>query len=120
MNMVLKRVYEPRSEADGFRVLVDRLWPRGLSKDKAHIDVWEKNIAPSNDLRKWFNHEINKWPDFQRRYREELTAAPEEVRAFRRILDQHPVVTLLYGAKDEEHNQAVVLRDYLLQGDTES
>jgi len=113
MTVTIKRIYDPRSDSDGFRVLVDRLWPRGLSKENAHIDLWEKNIAPSNELRKWFNHEAEKWPEFQRRYIEELNAMPDEVRGFRALLKAHSQVTLLYGAKDETHNQAVVLRDFL-------
>lgn len=113
MHVTLKRVYEPRSERDGFRVLVDRLWPRGLLKGKARIDLWEKDIAPSNELRHWFNHQVEKWPEFYRRYTEELGGRSDEVHRFRRLLEEHAVVTLLYGAKDEEHNQAVVLRDFL-------
>jgi len=97
---------------------VDRLWPRGVSRENAHIDLWEKNIAPSNELRKWFNHEAEKWLEFQRRYIEELKAMPGEVREFRELLKEHSQVTLLYGAKDESHNQAVVLRDFLKSKNT--
>ena len=115
MKILLKRVYEPKEEGDGFRVLVDRLWPRGLSKEKAGLDLWEKEIAPSQELRKWFNHEVDRWPEFKRRYTQELAAADVEVSAFKKELKKHSVVTLLFGAKDEAHNQAVVLRDYLLK-----
>jgi DNA-3-methyladenine glycosylase len=113
MTITIKRIYDSPAADDGFRVLVDRLWPRGVSKENAHIDLWEKNIAPSNELRKWFNHEAEKWPEFHRRYTEELNAMPDEVRGFRELLKDHALVTLLYGAKDETHNQAVVLRDFL-------
>lgn len=109
----LKRVYEPKESADGLRVLVDRLWPRGLSKDKAGLDFWDKNIAPSAELRKWFNHEVDKWTEFQRRYQAELDQNQEEVKAFWSQIKGHPTVTLLFAAHDSKHNQAVVLKDYL-------
>ena len=112
MEIKIKRVYEPWSEEDGFRVLVDRLWPRGVAKNKARIDLWFKDIAPSGELRKWFHLEQD-WPEFQRRYRGELAARPETVAAFRALLAGKEKVTLLYGAKDEEHNQAVELREFL-------
>ena len=114
MKILLKRIYEPKEEGDGFRVLVDRLWPRGLSKEKAGVDLWDKEVAPSTELRQWFNHEPEKWPEFQRRYRSELQARAEAVKALHAELKKHPVTTLLFGAKDAAHNQAVVLRDYLL------
>lgn len=113
MKLSVKRVYEAPSSGDGFRVLVDRLWPRGLSKAKARIDLWLKDIAPSNELRKWFNHEADKWPEFQRRYREELALHPGAIEEFRAAAKGRSAVTLLYGAKDEEHNQAVALRLFL-------
>ncbi|MCL2310032.1 MAG: DUF488 domain-containing protein [Proteobacteria bacterium] len=116
MEINIKRVYEPWSKQDGFRVLVDRLWPRGIAKDKAHIDLWHKDIAPSNELRTWFHHEVVNWPEFQRRYRDELKAMPEIVAAFCAQLAGKKKVTLLYGAKDEERNQAVVLRAFLCAG----
>lgn len=113
MHITIKRVYETAAPGDGFRILVDRLWPRGLSKEKARVDLWLKDIAPSDELRRWFNHEEAKWPEFRRRYKEELDAAPGALREFREAAKGRTVVTLLYGAKDEQHNQAVVLRDYL-------
>ena len=113
MRITIKRIYEPRAAGDGFRVLVDRLWPRGVSKEAAHADLWLKDIAPSDGLRKWFNHDPDKWPEFERRYREELKEAVEAVAKFHDAVQGRSHVTLLYGAKDEEHNQAVVLRDYL-------
>jgi len=104
---VAKRVYEAASKGDGYRVLVDRLWPRGLTKAKANVDLWLKEVAPSTALRKWFGHEPEKWPEFQKRYRAELTKASLE--SLRRLEKEHKKVTLLYGAKSEERNQAVAL-----------
>jgi uncharacterized protein YeaO (DUF488 family) len=108
----IKRVYEPFSDKDGLRILVDRLWPRGLKKDTAHVDKWIKEVAPSTTLRKWFNHEPSKWQVFQSRYEEEL----KENAAVSDLLELTKVkkpVTLLFAAHDEEHNQAVVLRHFL-------
>ena len=105
----IKRVYEPASKEDGFRILVDRLWPRGLTKEKAHVDLWFKEISPSQALRKWYGHVPEKWPEFQKRYKAELAKLPEEMASLRKILREHKRVTLVYGAKDEERNQAVAL-----------
>ena len=113
MHIVLKRVYEPAIKTDGFRVLVDRLWPRGLAKAKAKIDLWDKDVAPTNELRHWFNHEEEKWDEFQKRYRAELRGNSQAVDALKQAMHEHEVVTLLFGARDEEHNQAVVLRKFL-------
>jgi len=104
---VAKRVYEPAAKEDGYRVLVDRLWPRGLTKAKAHVDLWLKEVAPSTELRKWFGHEPEKWPEFQKRYRVELNKAALE--SLRKLEKDHKKITLLYGAKSEERNQAVAL-----------
>jgi uncharacterized protein YeaO (DUF488 family) len=108
----IKRVYDEPAPADGYRVLVDRLWPRGIRKDDATLDEWMKDVAPSTDLRQWFGHDPEKFDEFADRYRAELerSAALARLRALRR---EHDVVTLLYSAKDAEHNQAVVLRDLL-------
>lgn len=111
--LAVKRVYEPASESDGFRVLVDRLWPRGLSKDKAHIDAWIKDLAPSDALRHWFGHEPAKWAEFGQRYAVELQAHDGAVRAFEAELAKHARSTLLYAAHDEAHNNAVALLAYL-------
>jgi uncharacterized protein YeaO (DUF488 family) len=111
-NLALKRIYEPASDEDGQRVLVDRLWPRGLSKEKAHLALWLKEIAPSNELRQWFHHEVRNWDEFQERYRAELAGNEAAVRELEALLKKGKV-TLLYGAQDEEHNQARVLCDYL-------
>jgi uncharacterized protein YeaO (DUF488 family) len=112
MAIRLKRAYEPAKRTDGTRVLVDRLWPRGLSKEKARIDHWLKEIAPSTSLRKWFGHDPARWEGFRERYRRELDENAGEVGKLR-ALARRGTVTLVYSAKDEVHNQAVALRDYL-------
>lgn len=112
MVIKLKRAYEAPEAGNGFRVLVDRLWPRGVSKDSARIDLWLKEIAPNDALRKWFGHEPAKWTEFRKRYSGELDHNPGAVKQLREHLLQGPV-TLVYGAKDEEHNDAVVLKEYL-------
>ncbi len=104
----LKRAYEREVPSDGRRILVDRLWPRGLSKQKAAIDEWMKEIAPSTELRRWFGHNPRKWPDFQRRYRRELGAQAHLVRRIATLASRGRV-TLVFGARDEVHNDAVVL-----------
>ncbi len=110
----LKRIYEPPQKSDGYRVLVDRVWPRGLSKDAAQIDLWMKDIAPSTALRKWFNHDPARWVGFQEKYRAELRELGDKLDELRARAKKEPV-TLLYGAKDTEHNQAVVLWDVLAE-----
>jgi uncharacterized protein YeaO (DUF488 family) len=108
----LKRAYEPPQRGDGLRVLVDRLWPRGVSKEAARIDLWLKEIAPSTALRKWFHHDPARWLGFVKRYLRELeanAAAVDQLRA----LARRGTVTLVFSAKDEQRNQAIVLRDYL-------
>ncbi len=109
----LKRVYLPPVSRDGCRVLVDRMWPRGLTKKKAAVDHWLKDVAPSTKLRQWFGHDPEKWTEFRRRYTAELRANKTPVQALREILKSHATVTLLFGAHDEEHNQAMVLAAYL-------
>lgn len=110
--IVLKRAYEPAAPEDGQRVLVDRLWPRGVSKERAAIDLWLKEIAPSTALRQWFGHEPDRWEEFQRRYHAELDANAEVVGQLRDVI-RTGKTTLVYGAKDEAHNDAVVLAAYL-------
>ena len=112
MTVKLKRVYEEPSESDGTRILVDRLWPRGLTKEKAKVDVWLKEIAPSTELRKWFNHEPSKWPEFKKRYQAEMSNNTEVLSALKKHL-ANGKATIVYGAKDEEHNDAVVIKQYL-------
>jgi uncharacterized protein YeaO (DUF488 family) len=108
----IKRVYDAPVKADGFRVLVDRVWPRGVSKEKAAVDLWMKEIGPSTQLRKWFGHDPARWDEFRKRYREELAAKRDlldELRAYAK----KGRLTLVYSDKDEAHNQAVVIRDML-------
>ncbi len=112
MSVHIKRVYEKWSQDDGYRVLVDRIWPRGVSKQKAHVDEWLKEVAPTTELRKWFDHDDSKWVEFQKRYRTELGSNPE-IDTLRAIVKEHGVVALIYSAHSEDENQAVVLRDYL-------
>lgn len=109
----IKRVYDKASKEDGFRILVDRLWPRGLSKDKAKVDLWLKEVAPSNDLRKWFSHDPMKWQGFIRRYENELKDKQELLHEIKQAEKEKGIVTLLYSAREEEHNQAVALLVFL-------
>jgi uncharacterized protein YeaO (DUF488 family) len=111
----LKRAYEPPEKGDGLRVLVDRLWPRGVSKKSAHIDHWLKEIAPSDALRKWFSHDPAKWTEFRKRYVRELEKRPEAVAEIKQFVSKE-IVTLVYGAKDERYNNAVALKEYLESG----
>lgn len=111
----LKRVYEPAAPGDGVRVLVDRLWPRGLTRKKAAIDHWMKEVAPSPALRKWFGHDPDRWTEFKRRYKGELRQHKDLLAELRK-LNRQRTVTLLFGARDEEHNDAVVLREILTRG----
>jgi uncharacterized protein YeaO (DUF488 family) len=110
----IKRVYAEPSKEDGKRILVDRLWPRGLAKEKARVDLWLKEVAPSTELRKWFGHDPEKWPEFQARYKEEMKTHAEAIALLRQEAKQGPI-TLLYGARDEKHNEAAVLL-HVLQG----
>lgn len=116
MAIGVKRVYEPAAPEDGYRVLVDRVWPRGLSREKARIDLWLKEIAPSTALRKWFNHEPDKWEEFCVRYRQELETHRDLLDRLREIERSEGTVTLLFGAREEKFNQARVLVDVLLSG----
>ena len=112
MKAEIKRVYEEPSRADGMRVLVDRLWPRGLSKEMARVDLWLKDLAPSTNLRKWFRHDPSKWDEFQTRYRHELKSKADLLAVLKEKAARGPI-TLLYAAKDEVHNEAVVLQSML-------
>jgi uncharacterized protein YeaO (DUF488 family) len=111
----LKRAYEPPARADGYRVLIDRIWPRGVSKVEAHLDEWAQELAPSNELRRWFAHDPARFAEFQRRYLDELTAQRAKLRELRRRA-REGTLTLVYGARDTEHNDAVVLADLLRRG----
>ena len=109
----IKRVYEMAAKDDGFRLLVDRLWPRGLTKERAAVDQWMREIAPSDALRRWFGHEPEKWPEFEKRYRKELAGKKDLLSEIQKLESEHKLVTLLYGRNDEKQNQAVVLADVL-------
>jgi len=108
----IKRIYEAPSKEDGFRILVDRLWPRGVSKEKAKIDLWLKDIAPSDDLRKWFGHKEERWPEFKKKYLEELKNKKPLIEQLR-TSKKKGAITILFAAKDTERNNAVVLKDML-------
>ena len=112
-NVRLKRAYERPARGDGTRVLIDRLWPRGVRKAEAELDRWAKDIAPSTALRKWFGHDPARWPEFRRRYAEEIRQHPDELAQLRSLARAGPI-TLVYAAHDDLHNDAVVLRDLLL------
>lgn len=111
--IAVKRIYAPPADADGCRILVDRLWPRGLSKERASLDHWFKDLAPSNELRRWYGHDPDKWGEFRRRYRAELEGRPSILEPLRRLLTTERKVTLLFSAKNETHNNAVALAEYL-------
>ncbi len=112
MSIQLKRAYEAASKSDGYRVLVDRLWPRGLSRQSAKIDCWLKEIAPSTALRKWFNHDPEKWNEFKKRYNKELDSHPDVIEQITKMV-QDRRVTFVFGARDETFNDAVALKEYL-------
>lgn len=109
----LKRIYDEPSESDGYRILVDRIWPRGVTKKEAELNEWNKEIAPSTELRKWFNHQEAYFEEFEKRYQEELKAKQEELNRLKDLAKTN-TITLLYGAKNTRINQAVVLRNLLL------
>lgn len=111
MRLKIKRVYEEPEIDDGLRILVDRLWPRGMTKEKAHIDIWLKDIGPTTGLRKWFGHEPDKWNEFRERYIQELNNN-DQLTLLKEQLDKG-MVTLVYGARDEKHNEAVVIKEFL-------
>jgi uncharacterized protein YeaO (DUF488 family) len=113
MAITIKRVYEAPAESDGYRILVDRLWPRGISEDTAHVDLWLRRVAPTDELRSWYGHEVEKWPGFRERYEKELAGHAELLDLIGDIERHRKTVTLLFGAKDEEHNEANVLLDVL-------
>jgi uncharacterized protein YeaO (DUF488 family) len=112
MAVRLKRAYEPPEPSDGYRVLIDRLWPRGVKKEEARLDEWARELAPSSELRRWFGHDPAKFDEFRRRYREELAAQEKKLTELRRLARKE-TVTLVYSARDTEHNDAVVLAELL-------
>lgn len=112
MIIKIKRTYEPKEKADGFRILVDRLWPRGIKKEALDINVWLKEVAPSSALRKWFNHDVEKWMAFKTKYKAELWQS-KAFNELKQLIKKYKIITLVYSAKDEAHNQAVVLKELL-------
>ena len=112
-NVKLKRAYEPAASGDGTRILIDRLWPRGVSRSRLPLDQWMKDIAPSSELRKWFGHDPARWPEFRGRYAKEVRANAELLSQLRALARERPI-TLVYSARDEKHNDAVVLRALIL------
>jgi uncharacterized protein YeaO (DUF488 family) len=108
----LRRAYDPATPDDGYRVLVDRLWPRGVSKERAVLDLWAKDVSPSTELRRWFRHDPARWEEFKRRYRQEIAAHPEVLQPLLKAAVEGPL-TLVYGARDTEHNEAVVLQQII-------
>jgi uncharacterized protein YeaO (DUF488 family) len=109
----IKRVYDPPEKEDCFRILIDRLWPRGMSKEKAKLDLWMKEIAPSDGLRIWFSHELEKWEEFQKKYRKELSTKQDLIDQIKRLEKEKETITLLYSARDTDHNNAVALKAIL-------
>jgi uncharacterized protein YeaO (DUF488 family) len=109
----IKRIYDPPKKEDGFRILLDRLWPRGLSKEKARVDLWLRDIAPSDSLRKWFSHDPKKWKDFKNRYKGELVEKRKMLDQIKEFEKENKVVTFLYAAKNQRYNNAVVLMEIL-------
>jgi len=114
MEIKIKRIYEV-SKNDGFRILVDRLWPRGVKKEESRIDLWFKEIATSEKLRKWFKHDISKWEEFKKKYEEEINQNEENLKRLIEIIKNKKVVTLIFSAKDKEHNNAIVLKEVLMK-----
>jgi uncharacterized protein YeaO (DUF488 family) len=111
----LKRVYDEPSINDGYRILVDRLWPRGLKKEQACIDLWLKDVAPSAELRAWFSHDPTKWEEFKKRYRKELKEKTEQIRQIKHLASEKHVITFVYAAHNKEHNNAVSLQEIILK-----
>jgi uncharacterized protein YeaO (DUF488 family) len=110
LNLSIKRVYDPAEPGDGYRILIDRLWPRGVSRERARLDEWARDLAPSTELREWFNHDPKRFAEFRERYREELRGHVNEIDELRERAS-HGRVTIVYGARDTEHNDAVVIAE---------
>lgn len=109
----IKRIYEQLADDDGYRILIDRLWPRGLSKEEAYVDLWLKEIAPSTQLREWFQHDPGKWKEFGEQYRKELSKEKENLLRIKELEKKHKNVTLLFAGKDKEHTHALILLEIL-------
>lgn len=119
MEIRIKRAYEDAARSDGPRILVDRIWPRGVAKEDAELEAWLKGLSPSSELRKWFDHDPEKWEEFRQRYLKELkkAEAADDLKKLQSIVKEHKLITLVFAAKDTEHNNAVALRDFLNNGD---
>ncbi len=113
--ITLRRIYDPSEPGEHYRVLVDRLWPRGISKEKAGINEWLKDISPSNELRKWYSHDPAKWEEFRLRYKKELILKYDELKRLKGLEEQNGTLTLLYSSKEEKYNNAVALREFILE-----
>lgn len=113
--IVLKRIYEDYEKSDGYRILVDRIWPRGVKKEDAHLDEWLKEIAPTDELRKWYGHDVEKWEAFSEKYLAEIKDNKNAAEEIKKTVKDKKKVTLLFGAKDEKHNQAIVLKKWIQQ-----
>jgi uncharacterized protein YeaO (DUF488 family) len=113
----IRRIYEPETPGEHYKVLIDRLWPRGISKEKAGWDEWMKEVAPSNELRKWYNHDHARWDEFRQRYEKELSSRKDDLRKLKRLEEAHGTLTMLTSTKEAEFNHAVALRDYLMRTD---
>ena len=111
----IRRIYDPEEPGENYKVFIDRLWPRGISKDKANWNEWMKEVSPSEGLRKWFNHDPNKWEQFRELYRKELVQKQDELNKLRQLEKKFETLTLLYAARDEEHNNGHVLKEFLIQ-----
>lgn len=122
MDIRLKRAYDTPARSDGPRILVDRIWPRGVAKEQADLHAWLKGLAPSSELRKWFGHDPEKWSEFRQRYLDELknSTAAEDMAQLRAALESADRITLVFAAKDTRHNNALALRDFILNGDLET
>ena len=115
--ITLRRVYEQEEADEGYRIFIDRLWPRGLSKEKATWDEWMKDVSPSNELRRWFSHDPSKWEEFRKLYKKELTDKSGGLEKLRQLEARHGTITLLYSSREERYNNAVALKEFLTQQD---
>lgn len=113
--ITLRRIYNPAEPGEQYRILVDRLWPRGISKEKAGCNEWLKEISPSNELRKWYSHDPAKWEEFKLRYKEELILKKNELKRLKDLEEKHGTLTLLYSSKEERYNNAVALKEFILE-----
>lgn len=118
--ITIRRIYEPEMPGEKYKVLVDRLWPRGISKEKAGCNEWLKEISPSNDLRNWYGHDPSKWDEFRLRYRQELSLKQDELLRLKHLETEYGTLTLLYSSREEKYNNAVALREFILEINTKA